>query len=114
MSRKHLFPLVVLLAAAAVTGLLALGRAADLGQPAGASTGDQPAIAFRLAKLDAAQKALHDELVQLRRTPVPKTRTVYQRTAAPVATGAADEHADDHDGDDDHGDDHEGDGERDD
>jgi len=107
MPRKHLFPLVVLLAAAAVAGLLALGKAVDLGQPAGASTGDQPAIAFRLAELDRAEKALHAQLVQLRRTSVQKTRTVY------------DEHGDDDHVDDDHGndhgtDDHEDDGGRDD
>ena len=38
MHRKHLFPLVVLLAAAVVAGLLALTRTVALGQPTTAST----------------------------------------------------------------------------
>ena len=75
MPRKHLFPLVVLLAAASVAGLLALGRAVDLGRPAGASTGRQPAIAFRLARLDKAEKSLRTQLADLRKTPAPGPRT---------------------------------------
>jgi hypothetical protein len=105
MPRKHLFPLVVLLAAAAMAGLLALGRAVDLGHPAGASTGRQPAIAFRLTQLDKAEKSLQAQLADLRKTPAAGPRTVYQRAATPVAAHAADgEHGDDH-GDDEH---HEG------
>ena len=105
MPRKHLFPLVVLLAAAAVAGLLALGRAVDLGRPAGASTGQQPAIAFRLAQLDKAEKSLRTQLADLRKAPAAGPRTVYERAATPVAAHATDdEHGDDH-GDDEH---HEG------
>jgi len=99
MSRKHLFPLVVLLAAAAVAGLLALGRAVDLGQPAGASTGEQPAIAFRLAELDKAERSLRRQLTDLRRAPATETQTVYERAAVQTAD---DEHADDHGDDHDH------------
>lgn len=96
MPRKHLFPLVVLLAAASVAGLLALGRAVDLGRPAGASTGEQPAIAFRIAQLDKAERSLRQQLADLGRAPAPQARTVYERAAAPVsAQGAGDEHGDD-------------------
>lgn len=104
MSRKHLFPLVVLLAAASVAGLLVLGRAVDLGQPAGASTGDQPAIAFRVAELDKAEKSLRQQLTALERARAAGTQTVYERASAPVSTTASDDHSsdDDHSGDDDH------------
>ena len=87
MARKHLFPLVVLLAAAAVVGLLALGRAVDLGRPASASTASQPSIAFRLAKLDRFERSLHRQLARAQRTPTGGTRTVYQRASAPVSAG---------------------------
>lgn len=100
MPRKHLFPLVVLLVAALVAGLLALGRAVELGEPADASTGGQPSIAFRLAKLDKAEKSLRSQLADLQHAPLGNTRTVYERPAAPAAD-AAEEH------DDDYGDDHE-------
>jgi uncharacterized protein YfaQ (DUF2300 family) len=98
MPRRHLFPLVVLLAAAAVAGLLALGRAVDLGRPAGASTGQQPAIAFRLAQLDKAEKSLRSQLADLRKTPAPGARTVYERATVPASARAT---GDDH-GQDDH------------
>lgn len=115
MPRKHLFPLVVLLAAAAVAGLLALGRAVDVGQPAGASTGEQPAIAFRLAELDRAERSLRQQLADLRRAPASETQTVYQRAATQTDAEHEDDHDDDHEDEDDHEDDdyHE-DGERDD
>lgn len=103
MPRKHLFPLVVLLAAASVAGLLALGRAVDLGRPAGASTGRQPAIAFRLARLDKAEKSLRTQLADLRKTPAPGPRTVYERATTPVAAHAAgDEHGEEHRDDEQH------------
>lgn len=89
MPRKHLFPLVVLLAAAAVAGLLALGRAVDLGRPAGASTGRQPTIAFRLAQLDKAEKSLRSQLADLRKAPAPGARTVYERATGPASARAA-------------------------
>jgi hypothetical protein len=102
MPRKHLFPLVVLLAAAAMAGLLALGRTVDLGRAAGGSTSEQPAIAFRIAQLDKAEKSLRSQLADLRKRPAAGPRTVYERAATPVATHAADdEHGDDH-GDDEH------------
>jgi hypothetical protein len=105
MPRKHLFPLVVLIAAAAVAGLLAVGRAVELGQPAGASTGKQPSIAYRLTQLDKAEKSLRTQLADLRKAPTPGTQTVYERAATPVAAQTADEHGDD-EKDDHHGPDH--------
>jgi hypothetical protein len=89
MARKDRFPLVVLLAAAAVAGLLALGRAVDLGRPATASTASQPSIAFRLAKLDRFERSLHRQLARVQRTHTGGTRTVYQRASAPVSAGYA-------------------------
>ena len=110
MSRRHLFPLVVLLAAAAVAGLLALARAVDLGRPAAASTGEQPAIAFRLARLDKEERALRQQLADLRRASAAGTQTVYERgAAAPSSTQVADDdHGEDDHGEDDHGEDDHG------
>ena len=109
MARKHLFPLVVLLAAAAMAGLLALGRAVDLGRPARASTTSQPSIAFRLARLDRFEQSLRRQLAQAERTPAGGTKTVYQRAAVTVSSsGGSVEHQDDDD------DDHHEDGGRDD
>ncbi len=103
MPRKHLFPLVVLLAAALMAGLLALGRAVDLGHAAGGSTGKQPAIAFRIAQLDKAEKSLRSQLADLQKAPAGGTRTVYERAATPVAAqGHDDEHEDDHGNDEHH------------
>jgi len=102
MPRKRLFPLVVLLAAAAMAGLLALGRAVDLGRAAGGSTSEQPAIAFRIAQLDKAEKSLRSQLVELQKARAGETRTVYERAATPVAAQSdGDEHEDDH-GDEEH------------
>jgi hypothetical protein len=86
MARKHLFPLVVLLAAAAVAGLLAVGRAVDLGRPARASTASQPSIAFRLARLDRFEQSLRAQLARAERTRAGATQTVYRR-AAPISVG---------------------------
>ena len=63
MPRKHLFPIVVLLAAALVAGLLAVSRTVALGRPANAATASDPAIAFRLKKLDRFEQSLRRQLV---------------------------------------------------
>jgi hypothetical protein len=104
MPRKHLFPLVVLLAAAAMVGLLALGRAADLGRAAGGPTSEQPAIAFRIAQLDKAEKSLRSQLADLQKAPSAGARTVYERPATPVAAQSHGEHEDDHADDEHHAD----------
>lgn len=62
MSRRHTFVIVVLLAAAAVAGLLAMTRTAALGSPASASTGQDDAISFRLRKLDRLEASLRKQL----------------------------------------------------
>jgi hypothetical protein len=90
MHRKHLFPLVVLLAAAVVAGLLALTRTVDLGQPATASTGSDPAIAFRLKELDRFELSLRQQLAKAKaKTPAAVApETIYRRAAAPSSRAA--------------------------
>jgi hypothetical protein len=95
MPRKHLFPLVVLLAAAAVAGVFALTRTVDLGQAASSSTSPDPAIAYRLDELDRFQASLRKQLAQ---TPAASTQpqTVYRRAAASAPAAVAErEHEDD-------------------
>ena len=97
MHRKHLFPLVVLLAAAVVAGLLALTNTVDLGQPATASTGSDPAIAFRLKELDRFELSLRQQLAKAK-TPAAAAapKTVYRRAAAPASQAGHSEHEDEH------------------
>ena len=64
MSRKHVFPIVVMLAAAFVAGLLAISRTVALGRPANAATASDPAIAFRLKKLDRFEQSLRLQLAR--------------------------------------------------
>ena len=75
MSRKHLFPIVVMLAAASVAGLLAVSRTVALGRPASAATSSDPAIAFRLKKLDRFERSLRQQLAS---TPQTHHSTVYR------------------------------------
>ena len=88
MHRKHLFPLVVLLAAAVVAGLLALTRTVDLGQPATASTGSDPAIAFRLKELDRFELSLRQQLAKTEAPTAAAPKTIYRRAAAPSSRAA--------------------------
>jgi hypothetical protein len=88
MHRKHLFPLVVLLAAAVVAGLLALTRTVDLGQPATASTGSDPAIAFRLKELDRFELSLRQQLAKAEAPAAAAPKTIYRRAAAPASQAA--------------------------
>ncbi len=94
MSRKHLFPLVVMLAAAFVAGLLAVSRTVALGRPASAATSSDPAIAFRLKKLDRFEQSLRQ---QLARTPKTQQLTVY-RHAPSVSPAPGDGEEDDQEG----------------
>jgi hypothetical protein len=93
MPRKHLFPLVVLLAAAAVAGVFALSRTVELGQAAKATETPDTAIAYRLDELDRFKASLRKQLAE---TPdaAAQPQTVYRRAAAPSApaAGAEDEH----------------------
>jgi len=97
MHRKHLFPLVVLLAAAVVAGLFALTRTVALGQPATASTGSDPAIAFRLKELDRLELSLRQQLAKAKTPAVAAPRTVYRRATAPASQASRfTEHEDEH------------------
>ena len=104
MSRKHLFPLVVILAAAVFAGLLAVSHTRALSTPTPAASSD-PAIAFRLKKLDRFEQSLRRQLAA--KPAAASATTVYR--PAPVQSTAWRSF------DDDHGDsaEHEG-GERDD
>ena len=90
MARKHLFPLVVILAAAVVAGLLAFTRTAELGQPAAASTGSDAAVARRLRELDRFERSLRMQLAAAG-TSAPAPKIVYRRAAAPAAQTADDD-----------------------
>jgi hypothetical protein len=86
MSRKHMFPIVVMLAAAFVAGLLAVSRTVALGRPANAATASDPAIAFRLKKLDKFEQSLRRQLVDATATRPATVTTVYRH--APSVTSA--------------------------
>jgi hypothetical protein len=103
MHRKHLFPLVVLLAAAVVAGLLALTRTVDLGQPATASTGSDPAIAFRLNELDRFEGSLRQQLAEAKAPAAVAPKTIYRRAASPTSQASAsfgDENENEHENED--------------
>jgi hypothetical protein len=101
MPRKHTFLIVVLLGAVVVAGLLAITRSVVLAQPSQASTGSDPAIGYRLERLDRFEASLRRQAAELKATPAPSTPTVYRR--APAVPVGATEHEDE---------DHESDGER--
>jgi hypothetical protein len=96
MPRKHMFVLVVLLGAVFVAGLLAVSRTVVLGQPSKASTGSDPAIAFRMAKLDRFEASLERRAAKLKTTPEAAPVTVYRR--APSVQVPASVHGDDRGG----------------
>ena len=99
MSRKHVFPIVVMLAAAFVAGLLAISRTVALGRPANAATASDPAIAFRLEKLDRFEQSLR---LQLARSAKAQHPTVYRHAASvrPASTYGEDNYHEDDDRDD--------------
>jgi hypothetical protein len=121
MPRKHLFAIVVMLAAAGVAGLFAFTRTVELGQGAENSPQPDAAIAFRLDELGQFEASLRQQLSDAQdgaMAPAPAPATVYRR-AAPAAAGdhedaEREDHADEHDDDrgdehdDEHGDDDEG------
>jgi len=83
MSRKHLFPIVVMLAAAFVAGLLAVSRTVASGQPANAATASDPAIAFRLKRLDRFEQSLRQQLAS---APKGQETTLYRRAPSVTPT----------------------------
>ena len=84
MSRMHLFPIVVLFAAAFAAGLLAVSRTVAVGRPANAATASDPAIAFRLKRLDRFEQSLRKQLAA---APKSNVTTVYHH--APSVTPAS-------------------------
>jgi hypothetical protein len=80
MSRKHLFPIVVMLAAAFVAGLLAVSRTVALGRPSSAATASDPAIAFRLKKLDRFEQSLRQQLAKAPTIRSATVTTVYRHS----------------------------------
>jgi Na+-translocating ferredoxin:NAD+ oxidoreductase RnfG subunit len=102
MSRKHLFPIVALLAAAAVAGLLALTRTTQLG--ASASQPSSAQITAKTRSLDRLEAAIRRELGKQAGVsssqPAGATaspRTVYVRAAAqPQSADRETEHGDNH------------------
>jgi hypothetical protein len=86
MARKHLFPLVVILAAAVVAGLLALSHTRALAGATGVATSSDPAISFRLKRLDRFEQSLRKQLANARTTPTPTTvhrEAPVQRATSP-------------------------------
>ncbi len=101
MARGHLFLIVVLLAGAAVAGLLAVTRTA---QSSPAANATDPAIAYRLQKLDRLEASLEKQLATAaRNTGTSAPAVVYTRAPSPVASSHGDddehEHSIDDDGD---------------
>ena len=80
MSRKHVFPIVVMLAAAVVAGLFAVSRTVALGRPASAATSTDPAIAFRLKNLDRFEQSLRRQLAHAPATRPATVTTLYRHS----------------------------------
>jgi hypothetical protein len=101
MSRKHLFPIVVLLGAATIAGLLAVTRTVDLGTAAQSASGAE--IAARSRSLDRLEASLRRSLASRppalpSRSSAPSSslRTVAVRAGAAPAPTFAGEWEDDH------------------
>jgi hypothetical protein len=107
MARKHAFFIVVLLAAAALAGFLALARSADLAQPAAATATpalSQSALEKRLRALDRFEAKLRKQLAAKPAARAASPTTVITRASAPAPLAAYDD--DEHeDEDDEHEDD---------
>ena len=89
MSRKHVIFVTLLLGAVFVAGLGAVSRTVALGQPAKASTSADPAIAFRLAKLDRFEASLERRAASLKTRPAAAPVTVYRRAPSVQTAPAA-------------------------
>lgn len=107
MARKHAFFIVVLLAAAALAGFVALARSADLAQPAAATatpTLSQSALEQRLRELDRFEAKLRKQLAAKPAARAALPATLITRAAAPAPAAAYDdddEHEDEEHEDDD-------------
>lgn len=86
MARGHLFLIVVLLAGAAVAGLLAVTRTAQ-SSPAASAT--DPAISYRMQKLDRLEASLEKQLARQSKAAAKSTAAptvVYTRAPSPVVS----------------------------
>ena len=91
MARGHLFLIVVLLAGAAVAGLLAVSRTSASTTP---STNPDSAIAYRLQKLDRFEADLRRQLARRSATPS-HTAPVLEYRRAPAQVLVTRQHEDD-------------------
>jgi hypothetical protein len=94
MPRKHSFLVVVLLGAVVMAGLVAVTRTVVLARPAQASTGSDPAIAYRLEQLDRFEASLRRKAAGLS-AQAPTTTTVYRR-ASDALVGSTSSYDDEH------------------
>jgi hypothetical protein len=86
MPRKHTFLITVLLGAVFLAGIVAVSRTVLLGQPANASTASDPAIAFRMRKLDRLETSLERRMATMQPAKHPKQITIYRHAPAAAAT----------------------------
>ena len=87
MARKHAFFIVVLLAAAALAGFVAVMRTVDLAQPATATATaplTQSALEARLRALDRFEAKLRKQLATKPAAPSSSPATLVTRVAAPA------------------------------
>jgi hypothetical protein len=88
MARGHLFVIVVLLAAAAVAGLLAVAQTAQTSPTSAAD----PAITFRMqTKLNRLEASLQRQLARQRTAKQSEPAVVYTRAPAPTVSATHDD-----------------------
>jgi hypothetical protein len=93
MPRGHTFLITVLLGAVFFAGVVAVSRTVLLGQPANASTASDPAITFRLKKLDRLEASLTRDAARLRPPAKAQQVTVYRHAPSVAAfTAGEDDH----------------------
>jgi hypothetical protein len=90
MARGHLFLIVVLLSAAALAGFMAVTRSAQSSPTAKSD----PAITFRLKKLDRLEASLEQQIARKKAAAQAPPTVVYQRAPAPASLTSS--HGDDH------------------
>jgi hypothetical protein len=106
MARKHAFFVVVLLAAAALAGFVAVARTVDLAQPATATAPlTQSALEARLRDLDRFEAKLRKQLAAKPPAGSSAPATLVSQVAAPPSFAYEDEDEEDEDEDEDEEDD---------
>jgi hypothetical protein len=104
MARKHAFFIVVLLAAAALAGFVAVMRTVDLAQPAKATATaplTQSALEARLRDLDRFEAKLRKQLAAKPAALSPSPATLVTRVAAPAPVAGYDDEDEDEEHEDD-------------